>query len=158
MLDTRIDKFRRLLDDQMREELATLDPRVVLGAVTKRLQEHRDEMIWNLLGLSEKWGKWEVDHCNGRNSPITQYLTAEVGDQVREFVRGIAQEVLTEPVKAKIRAAVEAELRKEYKYYYRRDYEQYVRERISTGLQAAAQECADRLISEIIDHEPDERN
>jgi len=53
------------------------------GKIREMLDERLHDTIAKLLGFDDSYGRWEIDHCNGRNSPITRYLDEKVRDAVR---------------------------------------------------------------------------
>lgn len=66
------------------------------------LNAQKRQVTLKLLGLEDKWGKWEVDHCNGRESPITQYLADGAKETIKAWVNEAVAEVLTTELKSKI--------------------------------------------------------
>ena len=77
------------------------DVEQVMDVVIKDLNAAKREVTLKMLGLENRWGKWEVDHCNGRNSPISAYLDEECKALVKEWVQSAVKEVLTKELKAK---------------------------------------------------------
>lgn len=39
----------------------------VKKSVTDLLDKEKKTIVLKLLGFNDSWGKWEIDHCNGRN-------------------------------------------------------------------------------------------
>jgi hypothetical protein len=39
---------------------------VIKTTVTELLDKESKQLTLKLLGFEDRWGKWEVDHCNGR--------------------------------------------------------------------------------------------
>lgn len=74
----------------------------IAESIISDLNAQKREVTLKLLGLDNRWGKWDVDHCNGRNSPITQYLADAANEQIKAWVNEAVAEVLTEERKKKI--------------------------------------------------------
>lgn len=66
------------------------------------LNKQKRAVTLKLLGLEDRWGKWEVDHCNGRESPITNYLAQGAKETIKQWVNEAVAEVLTTELKTKI--------------------------------------------------------
>jgi hypothetical protein len=73
----------------------------VVSEIISDLEAQKREVTMKLLGLDNRWGKWEVDHTNNRQSPLTDYLASEGKEQVRMWVRQAVDEVLTPDAKDK---------------------------------------------------------
>lgn len=83
--------------------------------VKHQLNQNAERMVLTLLGFEESFGKWEVDHCNGRSgeSAIGDYLKKHHSIAIKEFFDEVQiGSVLTPAVKAKILK----EIRSEYEY------------------------------------------
>jgi hypothetical protein len=60
------------------EEIANIRPTVV-----SIVQQHAKEIIANALGFSSSFGRWEVDHCNARQSAIGNALGEAALEQIQ---------------------------------------------------------------------------
>jgi len=106
---------------KMREKFIVAATEVANDAVADQMAERiiadlnvqKREVTLKLLGLDDRWGKWDVDHCNGRNSPITQYLAENAEKQIKEWVNEAVAEVLTAERKLKIKNAAKAAIQRE---------------------------------------------
>lgn len=74
----------------------------VAESIISDLNTQKREVTLKLLGLDNRWGKWELDHCNGRESPITKYLAESAEATIKAWVNEAVAEVLTEERKKKI--------------------------------------------------------
>jgi hypothetical protein len=74
----------------------------VVEQIIEDLNKQKRLVTLKLLGLDDKWGKWEVDHCNGRESPITKYLAQGAQKTIAQWVNEAVAEVLTTELKTKI--------------------------------------------------------
>jgi hypothetical protein len=73
----------------------------VVSEIISDLEAQKREVTMKLLGLDNRWGKWEVDHTNNRQSPLTDYLASEGKEKVRMWVRQAVDEVFTADAKDK---------------------------------------------------------
>lgn len=58
--------------------------------------------VLKIVGFNNSWDKWEVDHCNGRSSVLTEYMSVKVQQMFRaEFEKMLQPEIedILKPVK-----------------------------------------------------------
>lgn len=60
--------------------------------VRQTLDSKVQEIVARLLGFESKWGRWEVDHCNGRSgeSAAGDYVRKTCADEVRKLFDDLA--------------------------------------------------------------------
>lgn len=61
----------------------------IKATVTNLLEQSRKDIVLKLLGFRESWGKWEVDHCNGRGgqSAAGDFLTKVQQGAIEEWLK-----------------------------------------------------------------------
>lgn len=83
--------------------------------IVNDLNKQKRQVTLRLLGLEDRWGKWEVDHCNGRESPITKYLAEGARQTIQQWINEAVAEVLTTELKTKVmqdaKKAIHAEVK-----------------------------------------------
>lgn len=84
--------------------------------------------------------EWRVDHCNGRKSPVSEFLVKRARQQVDRFLEQLLPHIPEEPTPEVIAAA-----KKDYDEQFRRA----LRESIRNKAQQAAQNYAQRLAEEL---------
>lgn len=89
------DKLKDAFVEVATERADRTEAEAVIGEVIRDLEAQKRDVTMKLLGLDNRWGKWEVDHCNGRTSPITEYLASEGRDLVKAWVNEAVKEVFT---------------------------------------------------------------
>ena len=64
------------------------DPEELKKTIFNKLDSKRDEVMLKLLGFNDSWGKWEVDHCNGRSgeSSIGDFLKTTQQKAIKEWL------------------------------------------------------------------------
>ena len=86
----------------------------VVESIVADLNKQKRDVTLRLLGLENKWGdKWEVDHCNGRESQITKYLTAGATGVIKAWVNDAVKEVLTTELQTKVMRDAKSAIKKE---------------------------------------------
>jgi hypothetical protein len=50
------------------------------------LNSQRDDIIAKMAGFDNHWRKWEVDHCNGRMSPVSRFIEETARDAVHKWI------------------------------------------------------------------------
>ena len=101
-----------------------VDMESVTQEVIKDLNASKREVTLKLLGLDNRWGKWEVDHGNSRKSPVGDIISDECRAMVTQWVNDTIKEVLTDEMKAKTKAHIKkafiAEINDRHSYEHRR--------------------------------------
>lgn len=111
--ETLIAEARAKIATAMSTTVQELDTDKFAAACVKQLKARQSDVIWKLLGLDDRWGKWEVDHCNGRNSRITEYLSQASKARIEEWLnQAIAETLNSTP--APITKALRDEVRRRY--------------------------------------------
>ena len=114
-------------------EWSTEQAATIKQKVHARLDKHRDEVLMKLMGFStDHWGKWEIDHCNGRSggSPIGDFLKESQDQIIREWLGRIKMPTMTPAFKK----AIEKELLDSYKNEIRRQVYSMAREKAEKDL------------------------
>lgn len=110
-----VQQLRDRVNETMVSKLENFSVETIVDNIVTQLRKNQQEVTWKILGLDNKWGgKWEVDHCNGRISPlsseIAQHAQPMLAQLVGELVREVVQETATSP---KARADLKEAMRKE---------------------------------------------
>lgn len=103
------------------------------------LDKNAKEVVLKLLGFNESWGKWEIDHCNGRAGE------SAVGDYLKNVKRAAINSWLDEAELPKMDKSISAVMRKELK----RDYDKFLKEYLYEYAQAQARETAQEIIKSV---------
>lgn len=122
----------------------------VAQEIVKDLNKQKREVTLRLLGLDSRYREWEVDHCNGRESLITQYLAEQSKETIRAWVNEAVQEVLTTELKSKIMTAAKGALKKEIEQQVRNNTGSYrLGEQVKPIINALFQNAADEVREEL---------
>lgn len=98
--------------------------------------------VLRIVGFDNHWNdqKWEVDHCNGRNSVLTEYISEKVKQLFRtEF------DQLLQPEIDKMLVPAKAALVKDFKEHFNRAVKEHIRNR--------AQEAAKLFLVDVLGKE-----
>lgn len=120
-------KFKDMFVEVSTERADRADAEEVVGEIIRDLEAQKREVTMKLLGLDNRWGKWEVNRSgSGGTSPITEYLAAEGRDLVKSWVNEAVKEVLTADAKDKFmkqcKAAIIKDLKDTTSSYQVREY------------------------------------
>jgi hypothetical protein len=64
----------------------------LVDRVKTELDDHLNDIVAKVLGMNNRWGKWEVDNCNGRSGQ--SHIGQEINTKATEVVADIVNEVL----------------------------------------------------------------
>ena len=115
-------------DEKIREKVFT------------KLDAKREEVVAKMMGFDNKWGRWELDHCNGRagQSFIGNLMTEYTETNLRSWFNESVKEIDLSKELTKI---LINEARKQYKEYFKYALQNAVRDQ--------AIKDANRIIEEI---------
>lgn len=98
-------------------EIEKFSPEQIVSEIITQMRKHEREVTWKILGLDKRFGGWEVDHCNGRISPLSNEIAAACQPMLTEAVSEIGREVVAEmTVNAEARATLKAAFKKELQH------------------------------------------
>lgn len=126
------------------------DATEVVSELIRDLEAQKAEITMKLLGMDNKWGRWEVDHCNGRHSPITQEIDAQAKSTVRDWVNAAIKEVLTDEARSAFLKKCKAEIIKDVTNITESyETQQYAKQKIDTIRKSLIDLAAAELKSEL---------
>ena len=119
----------------------------VAESIIADLNAQKRAVTLSLLGLTDKWGKWEVE---SRESPITKHLAEAAKATVMQWVNDAVVEVLTEERKVKVKNTVKNAIKAHIEGIVKDHVHDYtIRKKaeglVDTMLQKAADEVRDEL-------------
>jgi len=145
----RIRATRKLMHDKFAQAVDItadqFDPEVLSKQAYNILSKEREQVIFKLLGFDNRWGKVEVDHCNGRSSIMTEQLERLAGPVIEDW---IAKEIAPALEKAarlhftkqKVLQAIQKDFLSSFNYR--------LHERVRAHAEKAASEYAAKLAAE----------
>ncbi len=107
--------------------------------------------VLKVIGFSNSWGKWEVDHCNGRMSTITELVAKEAREFVAKEVANISKVYDDKEIEA-IRALVKKEMKDRIARISAEEAEKMVRSRAQNELAVIVEEAIQSSRPEIHKH------
>lgn len=136
--------LRQTLHDKLAAQIekaaADYDPRSVVQLILTDINKARREVTLKLLGLDNRWGRWEVDHCNGRASPITDFIGTEGQELISTFLRGLLHDEITRLSNDPPKAIVEA---------FRKEVRSLLARSTSRAAEALASEMTKNITADI---------
>lgn len=113
---------------------------LITKRVTEQLDKSSAEITMKLLGFNESWGKWDLDHCNGRGGE------SAAGDYLRKVQQAAIQKwletVQLPEIPSKLKAATVAE--------YKSEYQNALRQALYRLAMKQAEEDAQFLIGKLV--------
>ena len=73
--------------------------------IVDELTKERRNLALKMLGFDDRWGKLEVDHCNGRTSVASKFIESQVGPAVERWADECLRPMLEERGRAKLHDA-----------------------------------------------------
>lgn len=109
------------------------DPEELKKTIFNKLDSKRDEVMLKLLGFNDSWGKWEVDHCNGRSgeSSIGDFLKTAQQKAIKEWLATSLPLTLS----PKTLSSLQKSVQKEYELSIRRELHSAVRDKADKDLE-----------------------
>jgi len=139
---SRIEEIKQWAEEAREEWLKEhSDKEKVKHVVFDRLDTDLVSIVAKLLGFDDHWGRWEVDHCNGRGgqSAAGDFIKQMAGEAVTEWLLKQAKKL------PKLPPTTIKALRKDY----RTTYERELREKLHRLAGQQAGEDAERIFKEI---------
>jgi hypothetical protein len=103
------------------------------------LDTNRNEITLKLLGFDNRWGSWELDHCNGRSgeSAAGDYLRKVQNDAIEDWLKQVKLPVLNKTLSTQMQKKLKEE------------YDQYLKRYLSDYAQAQASKDAKEIIDDL---------
>ena len=119
VVSTRIAKLRNNLIEQFFTAFGNagvkFDAEGIQREIIAELTKERRTLALKMLGFTDRWGKLEVDNCNGRASVASEFVEANVGPAVKRWADECLHPMLEERGRAKLHdAAVMKAIMKEF--------------------------------------------
>lgn len=73
--------------------------------IIAELTKERRTLALKMLGFDDRWGKLEVDNCNGRASVASEFIKSQVGPAVKRWADECLHPMLEERGRAKLHDA-----------------------------------------------------
>lgn len=142
-----IDNHRKQVEEVILKELIDNTPQAdkiakqVLDELIRAMKDDAKEVLLKVLGFNDHWGKWELDHCNGRNG------NSVIGAELSTTFNQLAKEFVTE-YKDSIFALTETEYQQLTKSIHN-DFISCLRREANKEAQNLAQKYAKELASKV---------
>lgn len=114
-----------ILDEGV-EKLIENDINKLTNEAYKELQQSfkntLKENVLKLAGFDNHWGHgWEVDHCNGRNSMISQYISSKVQQMITAEIDKIITPADIQVMIKDTKKAVLKEVQRNFEHHFREE-------------------------------------
>lgn len=130
-------------------------PEVIEERVKKALNQNSKDIVAKLLGFDNRWGKWEIDNCNGRhrNTEAGRRIVELHQKAVDEWFHEISDFKLTPKEKSAFRTAFKKIFLDKFDYYVRKAAEEQAQQTAADtvkeilGTSTSAIEKINRMLS-----------
>lgn len=109
------------------------------NSVKRLLDDNSKEITLKLLGFNNTWGRWELDHFNGRSG------NSAAGD----FLRSVQNEAIQEWLSTVCLPKLEVKITQEIKTQAAREYKRLVLQELSSTLRQQAQMDVKKLLQDL---------
>lgn len=105
--------------------------------VYKLLDQSRNEIMFKLMGFDNHWGKWELDHCNGRagESLVSNYLKETQKRALYDWLDSFGQPKINASLQKSLIAIMQREFERTLKESLARRAQQMATEQVDTVLE-----------------------
>jgi hypothetical protein len=143
------DDIRKWADKAMAEWIAenAASEEQVRGRVREMMERHAEDIIAKVAGFDNSWGRWEVDHCNGRMSQVTRFVS--------EAARTGFESWLKEQAGGSLPALTAAQ-KKALRTDFVRERDDYARTAIRQLAQRTGAEIAEGMVTDVLGNVTDE--
>jgi len=133
---------KKIIDAAVAECCKCVTPESARRKIEDILDSHTEEAVAKLLGFDNKWGDWEVDHCNGRQGE------SAAGDWLRKTAKEEVDKWLAKQAGAlpDLSPAQKKALREDY----RNTLAYHVKERLQVLAREHAVEAGGKIWKEIV--------
>lgn len=110
-IDKPIDSILPFIAAGVADWKATHTEEHVKQSVTDMLDRERKQIVLKLLGFNESWGKWELDHCNGRagNSAAGDFLHTVQKEAIQAWMAGNIMPILDNKTQVALQKSAQVE-------------------------------------------------
>lgn len=130
-----LEDYHLALKSAVDTELEAIDINDLREQVRHRMQNDVFDIVTSALGFDRRWGKWEVDHCNGLRNAAADAMLAEAKSAAVDWLKQQAGKLPELP-----KAAVKA---------LHADYKQRLERTLSDLLEERAHTEAHRIVHEM---------
>jgi soluble cytochrome b562 len=111
----RVEEMMKVADDAMASTIKELP---------KMIKSKTSGVIAAMFGFerSSSWGEWKIDHCNGRQSEISEWMSHRAKKIFRdELEKTITKKFVKDVIKeTKAKAAIQKEFKEQFLYQFKR--------------------------------------
>lgn len=122
--------------DQWKEDNSE---KVITQRVHALLDANAESIVLKLLGFEDRWGKWELDRCSGRNgeSAAGEFLRQAQHDAIQDWLKKVKLPELDKTLSSVMKKQLQA------------DYKQYLRQYLFEYARKEADKTAKELIESL---------
>lgn len=134
------DAIRGLVETYTAEWITEHSPEKIREFVWAKLDSCLEATMTSGMGFSRSFGRWEVDHCNGRESAVSQYMRSQAADAVQGWLNKQTKK-LKLPTK-QLQGALAREFDEQFK--------RALRDKVQQQATKAADDIFDQVIQQVL--------
>lgn len=115
------------------------DPENIRDMVFSKLNQSRNEILLKLMGFDHRFGRWEIDHCNGRSG------NSVIGD----ILKNLYKEAITDWVKENYSPSLTATQKQQIQSTYRAHYFDHLKRAARDLAEQKAQQNAQKIVDQL---------
>lgn len=119
----------------------------VFNDIKQKWESDLRKHVMKLIGFSDSWNKWEIDHCNGRMSDMSSLISNEVKKMFLETNMIPEQLKLTEEEKSQLSDSIRQNMRNRFDYEYRRSFSSAFEQLIKRQAEQDARDEYEKLVA-----------
>ena len=121
-----LDEVLSIMAEAVAEWKAVNTEKKLKKRVKDLLDKNSETITMKLLGFNDSWGKWELDHCNGRSgeSAAGDYLKKVKQAAIQEWMESLELPKISPALKAKLGKQLKDEFENKVRYAARSFIEQ----------------------------------
>jgi hypothetical protein len=134
-----IANFKQRTVDKMAEQIDIFNADEVARELAADLNAQKKDVLLRVMGMDSRWGKFEVDHCNGRENPLNKIIMDTCKPMIEEWVQAGIKEFL---------ANKRESMKQAYKTAIIKDVERYINDRQWSHTNEVAKELVSGIVAE----------
>lgn len=132
--ESQITELKEIVDKSVAE---------LIKSMPKTIKDRTTGAVAALLGFeNDSWGKWRVDHCNGRQSEISRWIS----EKAKKEMAAACDKIITKSVVREIIQSAKPVIEAEFREQFNRQLRLYVKEMAERHLKEEVQKCMDGLL------------
>lgn len=147
--------IEKMIGAAVSKALSALDPKKLAEKVENKVEGAWIKMVYSMLGFESSWGsEFRVDHCNDRQSSVSEMLKNKAHQAVDEFLKRGAAELDKLPIDEKVLKAI----KNEYNECFNRRLSDRVKQKAEADVEAFVNNKLAKTLDQYVEPEAEAIN